>query len=199
MPHRRFGSSQRTRCDHRDDVLRSASPRVPQHLLIRHPGSTLPPAPHTPDEIRALVRMLHTAGASTISLGRGRHPTSAAAAVALADAWTRVGGTVLDAVDWPEQAASWLKQARQLVRTQPDAWVIIDNPAGWAQLAARLSEHEDWSPARTFGSASLDSPDTAALTGSGVLTGMPGVSRDGAPWRVGHSGILLHPATLEPQ
>ncbi len=100
-------------------------------------------------------------------------------------------------MDWPEQAASWLKQARQLVRTHPDAWVIIDNPAGWAQLAARLSEHEDWSPARTFGSASLDSPDTAVLTGLGVLTGMRGVSRDGAPWRIGHGGIRLRQPTPE--
>lgn len=104
---------------------------------------------------------------------------------AVGSAWTQFGGTIVDTVDWPQRAASWLKPARQLVRTDPDAWVIIDNPAGCAQLVLRLAEHEDRSPIRTYGTASLDSPDLAALTGFDVVTGMRGVTAEGGSWRTG--------------
>jgi hypothetical protein len=68
--------------------------------------------------------------------------------------------------------------------------VIIDNPAGCAQLAMRLAEHDDWTATRTFGTAALDSPDAVALTAAGVLSGMRGVTAAGGTWRVGH-GVLL--------
>ena len=44
--------------------------------------------------------------------------------------------------------------------------------------------------ARTFGTASLNSPDTVALTAGGVLNGMRGVTATGETWRV-DDGLLL--------
>lgn len=168
----------------------AASPRIPNRVLARHPHSTRPPAPHTAGEVSALITALRMAEVSTITIGHGRDAASRTTAAAVAKAWSRAGGTILGTVDWPAQAASWLKAAQQMVKTQPDAWVIVDNPAGCAQLAARLVEHEGWSPARTFGTASMDSPDAAALSGLGVLTGIRGATADGGTWRIGH-GVLL--------
>jgi hypothetical protein len=167
----------------------AAAPRISDQALAARPGSAGGPAPHTAREISALVIMLRAARVSTIAIGHGRHATSRDAAAALTGAWNRAGGTVLDTVDWPARAASWLKPARQLVRACPDAWVIADNPAGCAQLARRLAEHEPWSAARTFGTASAGHPDTAALAGSGLLDGLRGVTADGAGWQIAN-GVL---------
>jgi hypothetical protein len=161
-----------------------ASRRIPDRLFAEHPQATEAPAPHTAQEIATLVGLLGAAGASTIAIGHGRHATSREAATAVSDAWRGLGRTVLTTVDWPAEAASWLKSARRLVSCHPDAWVIIDNPAGWAQLAIRLAEHESWSATRTFGTASLDSPDTTALTADGVRWGMRGATATGGTWQL---------------
>ncbi len=42
---------------------------------------------------------------------------------------------------------------------------IADTPAGFAQLARRLAEQPDWSPARTLAFANLADPDRVALAG----------------------------------
>ncbi len=171
------------------------SPRISDRVLAGHPRSTRMPAPHTAGEISALVTMLRAAGAIAIAIGHGRHTTSRDAVTALTEAWGRAGGTVLGTADWPAGAASWLKPARQLIRADPDAWVIADNPAGCAQLAMRLAQHEQWSAARTFGTASTDSPDLAALTGFGLLAGLRGVTADGRTWRIGPGGLFRYPAS----
>lgn len=176
--------------------LAFASSRISDRALAGHPGSTRIPAPHTAAEISALVTLLLAARASTLAIGHGRHTTSCNTATALTEAWDRAGGTVLGIVNWPARAASWLKPSRQLIRAHPDAWVIADNPAGCAQLALRLAQYEQWSAGRTFGTASTDSPDLAALTGCGLLTGMRGVTADGRTWRVGHADFLRYPATM---
>lgn len=144
------------------------------------------------------LTLLRSAGVDTVTIGHGRCLASRDTAQALADAWSNTGRTVLALVDCPERAASWLKPARQLVQTHPDVWVIVDNLAGYAQVAERLKDREDWTPSRTFRTASLDSPDAAALTGFNVLTGMRGVSRDGTTWRVGH-GLLLRDEPVLPR
>jgi hypothetical protein len=167
-----------------------ASPRIPDRALGAHPGSTRMPAPHTAAEISALVTLLRAAGTATIAIGHGRQATSREAAAALARAWDRAGGTVLVTAGWPARAASWLKPARQLIRAQPDAWVIADNPAGCAQVAVRLAQHDQWSAARTFAMASACSPDLAALTSPGLLAGLRGVTADGRTWRIAPDGVL---------
>ena len=166
------------------------SPRITDRVLARHPTATRAPEPHTAAELDALVGLLHAARATTLTIGHGRYDASIAAARAIADAWTRSGGTVIDTVDWPATAASWRRPARRFVQGHPDAWAIADTPAGCAQLAGRLVEEPGWTPTRTFGVASLDDPALAALSGFGVLTGLSGATALGGTWRVGH-GVLI--------
>jgi hypothetical protein len=201
-----------------------ASPRIPASWLARCPRASQPPAGHTAAELAALLLLLRAARATSIAIGHGRHPASAAAARALADAWTgatqtvpdaarngatqtvpdaarngatvpgagRTGGTVLDVVGYPADAASWLRPARRLARAQPDAWVIADNPAGCAQLARRLAGQPGWAAARTFGFAGAATADLIPLAGPGLLDGMTGATPDGGTWRI-EDGQLTRP------
>jgi hypothetical protein len=179
-----------------------ASPRIPASWLACRPRASQPPAGHTAAELAELLQLLRAARATTIAIGHGRHPASAAAAQALADAWTgadrtvpdagRTGGTVLDVISYPADAASWLRPARRLARGQPDAWVIADTPAGCAQLARRLAGQPGWAAARTLGFASVATADLIPLAGPGFLDGMTGATPAGGTWRI-EDGQLTRP------
>lgn len=97
---------------------------------------------------------------------------------------------MLAVVDWPAAAASWLRPAQRLAGSQPDAWILADTPAGCAQLARRLTGQPGWTPGRTFGFASVATPDLLALTPPGALAGMTGATAAGGSWRIGQ-GLLL--------
>ncbi|MBN6033934.1 hypothetical protein [Amycolatopsis sp. 195334CR] len=85
----------------------------------------------------------------TLTIGCSRDDECRAMAEAAAATWTARGGTVLSIVDWPEQAASWLRQARRFVDGGPDTWLVIARPDGWARMRERLLRSTDWDPART--------------------------------------------------
>jgi hypothetical protein len=170
----------------------AVSPRVPEPTLARYPAASQPPQPHTAAELDRLIQMLRTSRAETIAIGHGRHTASAGAADALAAAWTAGAGQVLAVVDWPAAAASWLRPAQRLAGSQPDAWILADTPAGCAQLASRLTGQPGWTPGRTFGFASVATPDLLALTPPGALAGMTGATAAGGSWRIGQSLLLVN-------
>jgi hypothetical protein len=161
-----------------------ASPRIPAGWLARYSGAGQPPAGHTAAELARLLQLLRAARPAAIAIGHGRHPASAAAARALAAEWTAAGGTVLEVVSYPADAASWLRPARRLARGQPGAWVIADNPAGCAQLSRRLAGQPGWAAARTLGFASVATADLIPLAGPGLLDGMTGATPAGGTWRI---------------
>ncbi len=66
--------------------------------------------------------------------------------------------------------------------------ILTGTPAGCAQLVGRLTGQ----PGRTFGFASVATPDLLALTPSGVLTGMTGATAAGGSWRIGQSLLLVN-------
>jgi hypothetical protein len=135
-----------------------ASPRIPASWLARCPRAGQPPASHTAAELAALLHLLRAARASTIAIGHGRHPASAAAAQALADAWTettqtvpdtaRAAGTVPDAA----RAAGTVPDAAQTAGTVPDAaqtagtvLAVVSYPAdaaSWLRPARRLARNQ---------------------------------------------------------
>jgi hypothetical protein len=147
-----------------------------------------PPAPHTARELAAVLDLLTDlpGPVHTVAVGHSRDPASRAAADAVTTAWTARGGVVPAVVSWPERAASWLRPATRLTAAHPDAWVVAAAPLGFAQLARRLRQDTDWSPARTVGFAALGDPALPALTGPDVLTGLRGATRTGQPWH--HTG-----------
>ena len=54
--------------------------------------------------------------------GHGRSAAAAAAAAAFARRREDQGRIVLDVVTWPEEAASWLRQASRFAAADPDLW-----------------------------------------------------------------------------
>ncbi|MEC3978505.1 hypothetical protein [Amycolatopsis sp. H20-H5] len=88
-------------------------------------------------------------GCRAITLGHPRDDASVAdLAREVARRWEAAGGVVLDVVDWPERAASWLRQARRFTAGGPDAWVVCGGGPGWDGLRGRLPP--GWAPERTY-------------------------------------------------
>ncbi len=115
------------------------------------------PVSHTSAELEAIMGLLteRRSRVSTISVGHARDDASRSAANAIIRAWTVHGGGVLGVVDWPEDAASWLRQATRLAVGAPDAWVVAGPPLGWAQMGRRLRCSTDWDAERTIAFSSL--------------------------------------------
>ncbi|MEU7739306.1 hypothetical protein [Nonomuraea sp. NPDC049158] len=183
------------------DVARPAGdrPAGDRPARDRHAGDRHTADGHTAAELAELLGLLAAARprAETVVIGHGRD--AAPTAEAFADAWesgpqtdSAWEGTVLAVVDWPEEAASWLRQARRFVAGPPDAWVVAGAPLGWARMSERLRQSTDWDPSRTFGFAST--ARAVALTAPGTLEGMRGADTDGTTWRIGRNLIHRDPA-----
>ncbi|MEU8585916.1 hypothetical protein AB0C59_02745 [Streptomyces sp. NPDC048664] len=151
-----------------------------------------PTRPHTDRELARLIALLEGCGfrGGSVALGHGRDAASKAAALAFTDAWRRSGGHLAAVVDWPEDAASWLRQARRLTRPEPDAWVVAAAPVGWAQMSRRLRHSTAWDPRRTFGFASTGDSRLVTAAGPGVLEGMRGATADGRVWTIRRGWVV---------
>lgn|GEM_PF-3432355 len=79
--------------------------------LLREEYVSPPAMPMSDAEVLALVELARERGVQPVAIGSGRHPASRVGARALSDAWQRAGGEVALELDWPETAASWLRQA----------------------------------------------------------------------------------------
>lgn len=154
------------------------------------PAEVRQTARHTEAELAALLGLLHTQRPriETVTLGHGRDAASVAAAEAFAEAWTGAGKHVLTVVDWPEEAASWLRPAQRLVAGDPDAWVVAGTALGWAQMSRRLRHSTDWRPEKTFAFASI--AWSVGLAGPGTLRGVRGAAADGGIWEIGRNLII---------
>ncbi|WP_049576709.1 hypothetical protein [Nonomuraea sp. SBT364] len=135
----------------------------------------------TAAELDALLGLLAGARAEAVVVGHGR----GSSVDGFLSSWP---GTVLAVVDWPEEAASWLRQATRFAAGPPDAWVVAGPPPGWARMACRLRQSTAWDPGRTFGFAST--AGAVALAPPGTLEGMRGACRNGGTWRLGRNLII---------
>lgn len=155
--------------------------------------SGVAPGPHTDAELERLLVMLQQQGrnGTTVSIGHSRDANSVAAAEAFASAWRARGYRVSAVVDWPEDAASWLRQARRLTAGEPDAWVIAAAVEGFVQLSRRLVHSTQWTARRTFAFAALADPRCGALAGPGVLDGLRGATSEGAGWAISGNEVVV--------
>ncbi|MFF5212691.1 hypothetical protein [Streptosporangium sp. NPDC000396] len=173
---------------------RSRSPLIRRALGT---GTAVPvqPSRPTPAELAALTDLLAEARPriETITIGHGRDTVFRDAAWAFARSWESAGGNVLAVVDWPEEAASWLRPARRFAAGDPDAWVVTGAALGWAQMSRRLRHSTGWDPRRTYGLACVGDVRVVELAGPGTLDGMCGASADGGVWRIGRGLITYYP------
>lgn len=148
---------------------------------------TPPETWHTPAELDAMVELLRATRprVRAVALGHGRDTASRSAVESFARVWEAGGGHVLAVVDWPEQAASWLRPARRLAAGAPDGWVVAGAALGWARMSRRLRQSTDWDPTRTYGFAGMDDVRLVELAGPGTLDGMRGVTPEGGTWEIG--------------
>ena len=122
--------------------------------------------PCTEAELAALLALL--GDARHVVIGTSADAVARSNGARIAEAW---GGLVLATVTWPEEAASWLCQARRFAAPKPDKWVVCATPHGWAGMSRRLRASTSWSPLRTVATSSLEGEP-----------GLRGVRADGSTW-----------------
>jgi hypothetical protein len=133
-------------------------------------------------EVDAVMRMAIARRPLLLAVGHGRDQRSAALTAAFADHWLAGGGRLTGIVSWPATAASWLRPATRLSSGAPDLWVVADDPAGWAGMAARLTELGQWRPERTIAFGALADPRLPDLCPRGAVDGLSGALADGSQW-----------------
>jgi alkylated DNA repair protein (DNA oxidative demethylase) len=152
----------------------------------------------TEREPATVISQLERMGARLVAVGHGRDERSRRAGQRFSAAWH--GGRDWEGadrelaitVDWPSEAASWLKPARRLGDPAVDAWVVADTAQGLAKMSARLRDTAEWSPRRTVAFAGLDLAPTPSVIKQGTLDGLVGASFDGGLWFVEGGGLVRH-------
>jgi hypothetical protein len=142
-------------------------------------------------EMDRMTELALCRGARHVTVGHGRSAAAARAMAVFARRWAARGGTVLDVVTWPEEAASWLRQATQFAAADPDLWIMAGTPRGWAQMTRRLLWSTPWQPGRTLAFAALGTQRAIDLVGSHNLQGLAGATADGGTWTVCNGSIRV--------
>jgi hypothetical protein len=128
-----------------------------------------------------------------VTVGHGRSAAAVRAMAAFTRRWEACGGIVLDVVTWPEEAASWLRQATRFAAADPDLWIMAGTARGWAQMARRLLWSTPWQPGRTLAFAALGTRPAVDLVGAHNLQGLAGATSDGGTWKVCNGNIRVTP------
>lgn len=168
--------------------------------LITRPIADVPTQVMTGAEERAVLQLLTRLRPRplTVVIGAARDARSLDAAKRLDAAWHKQGGVVLETVTWPEQAASWLRQAQRFTHPEPDAWIVSGMLPGFVQLGRRLTLSTEWDPARTVATASLAHESLIAYGGIGTFDHLRGAHRDGSTWEIIRTLLINHPHTEHP-
>ena len=165
----------------------TTSPRLPADLVRRAADAG---AEVTEAELDRVTELALRRDARTVTIGHGRSAAATAATSAFARRWEDQGRIVLDVVTWPEEAASWLRQATRFAATNPDLWVMAGPPGGWAQMTRRLLWSTSWDPSRTIAFAALGTDRAIGLVGAGNLSGLTGATARGGTWAVRSSRVV---------
>lgn len=158
-----------------------ASPKLPVSVVRRAAAAE---TEATEAELITMTELALRRNAGTIAIGHGRSTAAAGTAAAFARRWESCGRIVLDVVTWPEEAASWLRQATRFAAADPDLWVMAGPPGGWAQMTRRLLWSTPWQPGRTIAFAALGTEHAIALVGADNLPGLVGANGSGGIWTV---------------
>jgi branched-chain amino acid transport system substrate-binding protein len=133
---------------------------------------------------KAIERDLGGIQGFTVNVAGSTEPSSASIAQNFIEAWQGEDGTIgghIALVAPPLSISSpiYTSQAAQITANSPDAVLLIDDPAGFAQLAPALVS-SGWDAATAWGSDQLVSPGLPEEVGTGAVEGMR-VLAPGAP------------------
>lgn len=135
-------------------------------------------------ELTGLVDLASRRGARHIAVGSGRDPEALAFADDFTALWNEAGGEVVKAVTWPEEAASWLRQATRFSAAEADLWIMTGPAAGWAQMTRRLLWSTGWRPENTLVTTAAGSRKALDLVGLHNLEGLAGLNSRGIRWTI---------------
>lgn len=159
----------------------SKTPRLPDCAVRGADGGV---TEATSAELDRMTELALRTGARFAAIGRGRSAAAARTAEGFTRRWEAAGRVVLDTITWPEDAASWLRQATRLAASDPDLWIMTGPPRGWAQMTRRLLWSTLWRPERTIASAALGTERAIELVGACNLEGLAGATAAGGTWTV---------------
>jgi hypothetical protein len=138
----------------------------------------------TDAELDRMLQLALRGNADGVAIGHGRSPAAARAAREFARRWEAAGRTVHCTVSWPEEAASWLRQAIRFAAADPDLWVMTGPAGGWAQMTRRLLWSTSWKPERTIAFAAIGTGQAIGLVGAVNVPGLAGATAGGGTWAV---------------
>ncbi|MGH9033959.1 MAG: ABC transporter substrate-binding protein, partial [Acidimicrobiia bacterium] len=92
------------------------------------------------------------------------------------EAWEEQGGTIGQRVIYDPQQPSYNSEAAQIVRGNPDAFVIIDFPETFSKVGPALFRTGNWDPSKTWVTDGLKSGSLPEDVGRKVVEGMRGTA-----------------------
>ena len=135
---------------------------------------------------RALIRGMSArfGRRATINVGARNDAFGVALRDLFVAAWRRNGGRIGETVTWNADAPSLDSEAQQLVRGNPDGWVLIDLATGYQRLVPALVRAGGWSAEKTFVTNSMRNADLLKRIGERATDGLRGVSPTAPKGRV---------------
>lgn len=132
----------------------------------------------------------------SLSIGHDRYSASSDIAGELlrnwqdTKTWVRVeGGFIIRQVNWPETAASWLAQGKELNKDRPDAIAIISSISSCSFVLKRLADQKNWSATRTFCLFNDAKTLLTCTVDIVVYEGLKCMTKNGTRWMVGNGGL----------
>ncbi|HZO59774.1 MAG TPA: ABC transporter substrate-binding protein [Solirubrobacterales bacterium] len=90
--------------------------------------------------------------------------------------WEEKGGQIGERVEYDPEQPSYNSEAQQIVRGNPDGWVIIDFPETYAKVGPALVRTGDWDPKKSFITDGLASGQLPKDVGRDATEGMRGTA-----------------------
>ncbi len=127
----------------------------------------------------AIEQDLGGAEGMTVNIGARNDAYGTGLADTFAQAWRDKGGEIGQRVIYDPEQPSYNSEAGQLVRGNPDAWVIIDFPETFSKVGPALVRTGQWDPAKSWVTDGLKSgslPEDVGQQATEALRGTaPGV------------------------
>jgi ABC-type branched-subunit amino acid transport system substrate-binding protein len=119
---------------------------------------------------KAIERSLGGVQGFTVNVAASTDPSEDAIVQGFTQEWQGSEGTVGAQTALSSPVSS--SQASQFTSGTPDAFLLVDDPTGFAQIAPALSGSDVWNPATAWGNDQLVSPGLPQEVGSDAVEGM---------------------------